>query len=160
MSNTITEIKKTMNSNSNNIINLLCNISNKFSENKNINEIQLSKFKREFLIDYSLNQNLISETPIDDDDFYFKKNIIISMDEVNELRKNLLGNKTNRFNNENPNIIINNETNKNLVSYKNGKIKIQQEEEDDKKIENNNNDIIKLNHNVTFIYLFIFRFYQ
>ncbi len=149
-----------MNSNSNNIINLLCNISNKFSENKNINEIQLSKFKREFLIDYSLNQNLISETSIDDDDFYFKKNIIMSMDEVNELRKNLLGNKTNRFNNENPNIIINNETNKNLVSYKNGKIKIQQEEEDDKKIENNNNDIIKLNHNVTFIYLFIFRFYQ
>ena len=160
MSNTITEIKKTMNSNSNNIINLLCNISNKFSENKNINEIQLSKFKREFLVDYSLNQNLISETSIDDDDFYFKKNIIMSMDEVNELRKNLLGNKTNRFNNENPNIIINNETNKNLVSYKNGKIKIQQEEEDDKKIENNNNDIIKLNHNVTFIYLFIFRFYQ
>jgi hypothetical protein len=160
VSNTITEIKKTMNSNSNNIINLLCNISNKFSENKNINEIQLSKFKREFLIDYSLNQNLISETSIDDDDFYFKKNIIMSMDEVNELRKNLLGNKTNRFNNENPNIIINNETNKNLVSYKNGKIKIQQEEEDDKKIENNNNDIIKLNHNVTFIYLFIFRFYQ
>ena len=155
MSNNITEIKKTMNSNSNNIINLLCNISNKFSENKNINEIQLSKFKREFLIDYSLNQNLISETSIDDDDFYFKKNIIMSMDEVNELRKNLLGNKTNRFNNENPNIIINNETNKNLVSYKNGKIKIQQEEEDDKKIENNNNDIIKLNHNVTFIYLFI-----
>ena len=149
-----------MNSNSNNIINLLCNISNKFSENKNINEIQLSKFKREFLIDYSLNHNLISETSIDDDDFYFKKNIIMSMDEVNELRKNLLGNKTNRFNNENPNIIINNETNKNLVSYKNGKIKIQQEEEDDKKVENNNNDIIKLNHNVTFIYLFIFRFYQ
>ena len=160
MSNNITEIKKTMNSNSNNIINLLCNISNKFSENKNINEIQLSKFKREFLIDYSLNQNLISETSIDGDDFYFKKNIIMSMDEVNELRKNLLGNKTNRFNNENPNIIINNETNKNLVSYKNGKIKIQQEEEDDKKIENNNNDIIKLNHNITFIYLFIFRFYQ
>ena len=153
MSNNITEIKKTMNSNSNNIINLLCNISNKFSENKNINEIQLSKFKREFLIDYSLNQNLISETSIDDDDFYFKKNIIMSMDEVNELRKNLLGNKTNRFNNENPNIIINNETNKNLVSYKNGKIKIQQEE--DKKIENNNNDIIKLNHNVTIIYLLI-----
>ncbi len=149
-----------MNSNSNNIINLLYSISNKFSENKNINEIQLSKLKREFLIDYSLNQNLISETSIDDDDFYFKKNIIMSMDEVNELRKNLLGNKTNRFNNENPNIIINNETNKNLVSYKNGKIKIQQEEEDDKKIENNNNDIIKLNHNVTFIYLFIFRFYQ
>ena len=155
MSNNITEIKKTTNSNSNNIINLLCNISNKFSENKNINEIQLSKFKREFLIDYSLNQNLISETSIDDDDFYFKKNIIMSMDEVNELRKNLLGNKTNRFNNENPNIIINNETNKNLVSYKNGKIKIQQEEEDDKKVENNNNDIIKLNHNVIFIYLFI-----
>ena len=155
MSNNITEIKKTMNTNSNNIINLLCNNSKKFSENKNINEIQLSKFKREFLIDYSLNQNLISETSIDDDDFYFKKNIIMSMDEVNELRKNLLGNKTNRFNNENPNIIINNETNKNLVSYKNGKIKIQQEEEDDKKIENNNNDIIKLNHNVTFIYLFI-----
>ena len=155
MSNNITEIKKTMNSNSNNIINLLYNISNKFSENKNINEIQLSKFKREFLIDYSLNQNLISETSINDDDFYFKKNIIMSMDEVNELRKNLLGNKTNRFNNENPNIIINNETNKNLVSYKNGKIKIQQEEEDDKKVENNNNDIIKLNHNVTFIYLFI-----
>ena len=144
-----------MNSNSNNIISLLCNISDKFSENKNINEIQLSKFKREFLIDYSLNQNLISETSIDDDDFYFKKNIIMSMDEVNELRKNLLGNKTNRFNNENPNIIINNETNKNLVSYKNGKIKIQQEEEDDKNVENNNNDIIKLNHNVTFIYLFI-----
>ena len=160
MSNTITEIKKTMNSNSNNIINLLCNISDKFSGNKTINEIPISKFKREFLIDYSLNQNLISETSIDDDDFYFKKNIIISMDEVNELRKNLLGNKTNRFNNENPNIIINNETNKNLVSYKNGKIKIQQEEEDDKKVENNNNDIIKLNHNVTFIYLFIFRFYQ
>ena len=155
MSNTITEIKKTMNSNSNNIINLLCNISNKFSENKNINEIQLSKFKREFLIDYSLNQNLISETSINDDDFYFKKNIIMSMDEVNELRKNLLGNKTNRFNDENPNIIINNETNNNLVWYKNGKIKIQQEEEDDKKVENNNNDIIKLNHNVTFIYLFI-----
>ena len=155
MSNNITEIKKTMNTNSNNIINLLCNNSKKFSENKNINEIQLSKFKREFLIDYSLNQNLISETSINDDDFYFKKNIIMSMDEVNELRKNLLGNKTNRFNNENPNIIINNETNKNLVSYKNGKIKIQQEEEDDKKIENNNNDIIKLNHNVTFIYLFI-----
>ena len=155
MSNNITEIKKTMNTNSNNIINLLCNNSKKFSENKNINEIQLSKFKREFLIDYSLNQNLISETSIDDDDFYFKKNIIMSMDEVNELRKNLLGNKTNRFNNENPNIIINNETNKNLVSYKNGKIKIQQEEEEDKKTENNNNDIIKLNHNVTFIYLFI-----
>jgi hypothetical protein len=157
VSNTITEIKKTMNSNSNNIINLLCNISNKFSENKNINEIQLSKFKREFLIDYSLNQNLISETSINDDDFYFKKNIIMSMDEVNELRKNLLGNKTNRFNNENPNININNENNKNLVSYNNGKIKIQQEEED-KKIENNN-DLIKLNYNVIFIYSF-YRCYQ
>ena len=152
MSNNITEIKKAMNSNSNNIISLLCNISDKFSENKNINEIPISKFKREFLIDYNLNQTLISQKSIEDDDFYFNKNIIMSKEEVDELRKNLLGNKTNRINIENP--IINNENNKNLVSYKNGKIKIQQEEED-KKIENNNNDIIKLNHNVTIIYLLI-----
>ena len=141
-----------MNSNSKNIINLLCNISDNFSENKTINEIPISKFKREFLIDYNLNQTLISQKSIEDDDFYFNKNIIMSKEEVDELRKNLLGNKTNRINNENP--IINNEKNKNLVSYKNGKIKIQQEEED-KKIENNNNDIIKLNHNVTIIYLLI-----
>ena len=152
MSNNITEIKKAMNSNSKNIINLLCNISDNFSENKTINEIPISKFKREFLIDYNLNQTLISQKSIEDDDFYFNKNIIMSKEEVDELRKNLLGNKTNRINNENP--IINNEKNKNLVSYKNGKIKIQQEEED-KKIENNNNDIIKLNHNVTIIYLLI-----
>ena len=141
-----------MNSNSKNIINLLCNISDNFYENKTINEIPISKFKREFLIDYNLNQTLISQKSIEDDDFYFNKNIIMSKEEVDELRKNLLGNKTNRINNENP--IINNEKNKNLVSYKNGKIKIQQEEED-KKIENNNNDIIKLNHNVTIIYLLI-----
>ena len=142
-----------MNSNSNNIINLLCNISEKKSENKTLNEIPISKFKREFLIDYNLNQTLISQKSIEDDDFYFNKNIIMSKEEVEELRKNLLGNKTNRINNENP--IISNEKNKNLVSYKNGKIKIQQEEEDDKKVENNNNDIIKLNHNVTIIYLLI-----
>ena len=141
-----------MNSNSNNIINLLCNISEKKSENKTLNEIPISKFKREFLIDYNLNQTLISQKSIEDDDFYFNKNIIMSKEEVEELRKNLLGNKTNRINNENP--IISNEKNKNLVSYKNGKIKIQQEEED-KKIENNNNDIIKLNQNVTIIYLLI-----
>ena len=153
MSNNITEIKKVMNSNSNNIINLLCNISDKFSGNKTINEIPISKFKREFLIDYNLNQTLISQKSIEDDDFYFNKNIIMSKEEVEELRKNLLGNKTNRINNENP--IINNENNKNLVSYKNGKIKIQQEEEEDKKNENNNNEIIKMNHNVTIIYLLI-----
>lgn len=141
-----------MNSNSNNIINLLCNISEKKSENKTLNEIPISKFKREFLIDYNLNQTLISQKSIEDDDFYFNKNIIMSKEEIDELRNNLLGNKTNRINNENP--IISNEKNKNLVSYKNGKIKIQQEEED-KKIENNNNDIIKLNHNVTIIYLLI-----
>ena len=152
MSNNITEIKKVMNSNSNKVINLLCNISDKFSENKTIKEISISKFKREFLIDYNLNQTLISQKSIEDDDFYFNKNIIMSKEEVEELRKNLLGNKTNRINIENP--IINNENNKNFVSHKNGKIKIQQEEED-KKIENNNNDIIKLNHNVTIIYLLI-----
>ena len=142
-----------MNSNSNNIINLLCNISEKKSENKTLNEIPISKFKREFLIDYNLNQTLISQKSIEDDDFYFNKNIIMSKEEVEELRKNLLGNKTNRINNENP--IISNEKNKNLVSYKNGKIKIQQEEEEDKKNENNNNEIIKMNHNVTIIYLLI-----
>ena len=114
-----------MNSNSNNIINLLCNISEKKSENKTLNEIPISKFKREFLIDYNLNQTLISQKSIEDDDFYFNKNIIMSKEEIDELRNNLLGNKTNRINNENP--IISNEKNKNLVSYKNGKIKIQQE---------------------------------
>ena len=141
-----------------NIMNLLCNISNKLSENKNIKEIKLSKFKRDFLIDYSLNQTLIFQPSKEDDDFYFKKNVLMSKEEINELRQNLLGNKTNRFNNENPNININNENNKNLVSYNNGKIKIQQEEEKDKKIENNN-DLIKLNYNVIFIYSF-YRCYQ
>ena len=141
-----------------NIMNLLCNISNKLSENKNIKEIKLSKFKRDFLIDYSLNQTLTFQPSIEDDDFYFKKNVLMSKEEINELRQNLLGNKTNRFNNENPNININNENNKNLVSYNNGKIKIQQEEEEDKKIENNN-DLIKLNYNVIFIYSF-YRCYQ
>ena len=156
VSNKITEIKKTMNPKVQNIMNLLCNISNKLSENKNIKEIKLSKFKRDFLIDYSLNQTLIFQPSIEDDDFYFNKNIIMSKEEIDELRKNLLGNKTNRINNENP--IISNEKNKNLVSYKNGKIKIQQEEEEDKKIENNN-DLIKLNYNVIFIYSF-YRCYQ
>ena len=142
---------KLNNFNSKEVIKNLCNISDKFEKNTFLSENKLKNLTRFFMTDYSANKYFINSSLDDDFDFIKKKEMQMSYEQINELRNNLLRIKKKRFDNEEHTLHCN-QNNQNLVSYVNGKIKIQQEEENYKKQNNTNIDVIQLNLNVIFIF--------